>query len=40
MERARPRGEGYPRMSFAVGYGSIVEGCERLKTAVERLRGK
>lgn len=34
-----PGGEGYLRMSFAASYESIVEGCARLKTAVEQLRG-
>ena len=34
-----PGGEGYLRMSFAASYESIVEGCQRLKTAVETLRG-
>lgn len=34
-----PGGEGYLRMSFAASYESIVEGCQRLKTAVEKLRG-
>ena len=34
-----PGGEGYLRMSFAASYESIVEGCERLKAAVEQLRG-
>lgn len=32
-----PGGEGYLRMSFAASYESIVEGCERLKAAVEQL---
>lgn len=30
-------GEGYLRMSFANSYENIVEGCERMKKAVERL---
>lgn len=30
--------EEYIWMSFAASYESIVEGCERLKTAVEQLR--
>lgn len=34
-----PGGEGYLRMSFAASYESIVEGCERLKAAVEQLQG-
>lgn len=34
-----PGGEGYLRMSFAASYESIVEGCARLNTAVEQLRG-
>lgn len=34
-----PGGEGYLRMSFAASYESIVEGCERLKAAVEQMRG-
>ena len=33
-----PGGEGYLRMSFAASYESIVEGCGRLKAAVEQLR--
>lgn len=33
-----PGGEGYLRMSFANSYENIVEGCERLKLAVEALR--
>lgn len=33
-----PGGEGYLRMSFAASYESIVEGCDRLKAAVEQLR--
>lgn len=32
-----PGGEGYLRMSFANSYENIVEGCKRLKEAVERL---
>lgn len=32
-----PEGEGYLRMSFANSYENIVEGCERLKNAVEKL---
>lgn len=32
-----PGGEGYLRMSFATGYDNIVEGCARLKEAVEAL---
>lgn len=31
-------GEGYVRMSFANSYENIVEGCERLRAAVEKLR--
>lgn len=34
-----PGGEGYLRMSFAASYESIVEGCKRLKAAVEQMRG-
>lgn len=34
-----PGGEGYLRMSFAASYESIVEGCARLKAALEQLRG-
>ncbi len=33
-----PGGEGYLRMSFANSYENIVEGCGRLKLAVEELR--
>ena len=33
-----PGGEGYLRMSFANSYENIVEGCRRLKAAVEQLR--
>ncbi len=33
-----PGGEGYLRMSFANSYDNIVEGCRRLKQAVEELR--
>ena len=33
-----PGGEGYLRMSFAASYESIVEGCGRLKQAVENLK--
>lgn len=33
-----PGGEGYLRMSFANSYENIVEGCKRLKEAVEQLR--
>lgn len=33
-----PGGEGYLRMSFANSYENIVEGCSRLKAAVEMLR--
>ena len=33
-----PGGEGYLRMSFAASYESIVEGCGRLKEAVENLK--
>ena len=33
-----PGGEGYLRMSFAASYESIVEGCQRLKQAVENLK--
>ena len=32
-----PEGEGYLRMSFANSYENIVEGCGRLKRAVEKL---
>lgn len=32
-----PGGEGYLRMSFANSYENVVEGCRRLKEAVERL---
>lgn len=35
-----PGGAGYLRMSFAASYESIVEGCARLKEAVEALRKK
>ncbi len=35
-----PGGEGYVRMSFANSYENIVEGCQRLKKAVEQLRAK
>jgi len=35
-----PGGEGYLRMSFANSYENVVEGCERLKKAVEQLRKK
>ena len=35
-----PGGEGYLRMSFANSYENIVEGCKRLKEAVEQLRGQ
>lgn len=31
-------GEGYLRMSFANGYENVVEGCRRLKEAVEKLQ--
>ena len=31
-------GEGYVRMSFANSYENIVEGCSRMKRAVERLK--
>ena len=34
-----PGGEGYLRMSFANSYENIIEGCERLRRAVEELRG-
>ena len=33
-----PGGEGYLRMSFAASYESTVEGCGRLKQAVENLK--
>lgn len=33
-----PGGEGYLRMSFASSYENIVEGCRRLKEAVETLK--
>lgn len=33
-------GEGYVRMSYASGYENIVEGCERLKKAVAKLKSK
>ena len=33
-----PGGEGYLRMSFATSYDNIVEGCAKLKEAVEQLR--
>ncbi len=33
-----PGGEGYLRMSFANSYENIVEGCRRLKEAVEELK--
>jgi len=33
-----PGGEGYLRMSFANSYENIVEGCARLKAAVEELK--
>lgn len=33
-----PGGEGYLRMSFANSYENIVEGCKRLKEAVEQLK--
>ena len=32
-----PGGEGYLRMSFANSYENIVEGCQRLREAVEKL---
>ncbi|MBQ4424780.1 MAG: pyridoxal phosphate-dependent aminotransferase [Lachnospiraceae bacterium] len=35
-----PGGEGYLRMSFANSYENIVEGCRRMKEAVEELRKK
>lgn len=35
-----PGGAGYLRMSFAASYESIVEGCAKLKEAVETLRNK
>ena len=35
-----PGGEGYLRMSFANSYENIVEGCAKLKQAVEQLRAK
>ena len=34
-----PGGEGYLRMSFAASYESIVEGCEKLRKAVEEIKG-
>ena len=33
-----PGGEGYLRMSFATSYDNVVEGCAKLKEAVEQLR--
>lgn len=33
-------GEGYLRMSFANNYENIVEGCMRMKKAVEAIYGK
>jgi len=33
-------GEGYIRMSFANSYENIVEGCRRMKAAVEELRAR
>ena len=33
-----PGGEGYLRMSFANSYENIVEGCRRLREAVENLK--
>lgn len=33
-----PGGEGYLRMSFANSYENIVEGCERLAAAIEKLQ--
>jgi len=35
-----PGGEGYLRFSFASSYENIVEGCKRLKEAVEELKKK
>ena len=35
-----PGGEGYIRMSFANSYENIVEGCRRMKSAVEELRAR
>lgn len=35
-----PGGEGYLRLSFANSYENVVEGCERLKAAVETLHKK
>lgn len=35
-----PGGQGYLRMSFANSFENIVEGCRRLKKAVDGLRGK
>ncbi|MCI8423266.1 MAG: pyridoxal phosphate-dependent aminotransferase [Lawsonibacter sp.] len=35
-----PGGEGYLRMSFANSYENVVEGCTRLKQAVEQLQTK
>ena len=34
-----PQGEGFIRLSYACSYERIVEGMERLKKAVEKLRG-
>lgn len=34
-----PEGEGYLRMSFANSYENIVEGCERLEKAIQKLTG-
>jgi len=33
-----PSGEGYLRMSFATSYENVVEGCAKLKQAVEQLQ--
>ena len=33
-----PGGEGYLRMSFATSYDNVVEGCAKLKEAVDQLR--
>ena len=35
-----PGGEGYIRMSFASSYENIVEGCNRIKSALETLRSE
>ncbi|MCI6567916.1 MAG: pyridoxal phosphate-dependent aminotransferase [Dysosmobacter sp.] len=35
-----PGGEGYLRMSFANSYENVVEGCERMRKAVQALQNK